>query len=78
VNSEPQSLDEEELMSKKTIGFVLIALGVVIGVVSLAADAVGIGNQQGIGWKQLLGTAIGVIVVFVGVWMTSRKPNLKK
>ncbi|OGN91022.1 MAG: hypothetical protein A2Y88_14025 [Chloroflexi bacterium RBG_13_48_10] len=65
-------------MSKKTIGFVLIALGVVIGVVSLAADAVGIGNQQGIGWKQLLGTAIGVIVVFVGVWMTSRKPNLKK
>jgi hypothetical protein len=65
-------------MSKKTIGFVLIALGVVMAVVSLGADAIGIGNRQGIGWQQLLGTAIGVIVVLVGVWLALRKPNPNK
>jgi uncharacterized membrane protein YgaE (UPF0421/DUF939 family) len=65
-------------MSIRTIGFVLIALGVVIAVVSLAADVIGIGNQIGIGWKQLLGTAIGIIVALVGVWLVSRKPIQKK
>jgi hypothetical protein len=60
-------------MSKRTIGFVLIALGIVIAVVSLVADSIGIGNQTGIGWKQFLGIAIGVIVALVGVWLGSRK-----
>jgi hypothetical protein len=66
-------------MSKKSIGLVLIALGVVIVVVSLAADAIGIGNQVelGIGWKQQLGTAFGVVVALVGVWLAMRKPNQK-
>jgi len=66
-------------MSKKSIGLVLIALGVVIVVVSMAADAIGIGNQVelGIGWKQQLGTAFGVVVALVGVWLAMRKPNQK-
>jgi hypothetical protein len=62
-------------MSKKTIGFVFIVLGGVIAVVSLAADAIGIGNKSGFGWQQLLGTAIGVIVVIVGAWLAVRKSN---
>ena len=65
-------------MSKRTIGFGLIALGVVIAVVSLAADVIGIGNQAGFGWKQQLGTATGVIVVLVGAWLALSKPNLQK
>jgi uncharacterized membrane protein len=65
-------------MSKRTIGFVLIALGVVIAVVSLAADVIGIGNVLGFGWKQQLGTAIGVIMAIVGVWLALSKPNQKK
>lgn len=65
-------------MSKRTIGFVLIALGVVIVVVSLAADVIGIGNVLGFGWKQQLGTAIGVIMAIVGVWLALSKPNQKK
>jgi len=66
-------------MSTRTIGFVLVALGVVIAVVSLAADAIGIGNQVelGIGWKQQLGTAFGVVMALVGVWLAMRKPNQK-
>ena len=64
-------------MSKKTIGFVLIALGAVITVVSLGADVIGIGNRQGFGWQQSLGTAIGVIVIVVGIWLGASKPNQK-
>lgn len=65
-------------MSKRMIGFVLIALGVVVAVVLLGADVIGIGNRLGIGWKQLLGTAIGVILVLVGVWLVLGKPNQSK
>lgn len=62
-------------MSTKTIGFLLIALGVVVAVVSLAADMIGIGNRQGIGWQQLLGIAVGVIVALVGIWLSLSKPK---
>jgi uncharacterized membrane protein len=65
-------------MSKKTIGIVLIALGVIIVVVSLAADPLGIGSGNGIGWRQQLGTVIGAIVALVGVWQVMTKPNQKK
>lgn len=65
-------------MSKRTMGILLIALGAVILVVSLAADVIGIGGQLGFGWKQQLGTAIGVIVALIGVWLGMSKPNQKK
>lgn len=65
-------------MSKKTIGYLLILVGVILAFVSLGADVLGIGNQSGFGWQQLLGTAIGVIVVLVGVWLALRKPNQTK
>jgi hypothetical protein len=39
----------------------LIALGAVGMVISLAADALGIGNRASIGWKQLPGAAAGVL-----------------
>ncbi len=65
-------------MAKRTLGFLLIIIGVVIAVISLSADFIGIGNQQGIGWQQLLGTAIGVIALLVGIWMTLRKPIQNK
>jgi hypothetical protein len=55
-------------MSKRAIGLTLIALGAVGMVVSLAVDALGIGNRAGIGWKQLLGTAAGMLVVLYGSW----------
>lgn len=65
-------------MSTKTTGYLLIVVGVILAFVSLAADLLGIGNRAGIGWQQLLGTAIGVIAVIVGVWFVIRKPNQTK
>jgi hypothetical protein len=31
----------------------------------------------GFGWKQIIGTAIGVIVAIVGVWLALSKPDQK-
>jgi hypothetical protein len=64
-------------MSKRTMGIVLVILGVVLLIVSLAADVIGIGNRMGIGWKQMLGAAVGLIVALVGAWVTWSKPSRK-
>jgi hypothetical protein len=63
-----QYVKKEEVMSKKTIGVILIFLGVMLAIVSLAADVIGIGNGLGIGWKQILGAVVGVLVAFGGAW----------
>jgi hypothetical protein len=65
-------------MSKKTIGVLLIVLGVVLLVISIAADTLGIGTGNGFGWKQLSGTVVGVVLALGGVWLAMRKPDQKK
>ena len=60
-------------MSKRTLGIVLIVLGLLLVVVSLAADVIGLGNGTGLGWKQLLGAAVGVVVMLGGAWWMGRK-----
>lgn len=67
-------------MSVKTIGMILIVIGVVVAVVSAAADLIGLSGATsvGFGWKQQLGTAVGVIIVLVGVWLALRKSLQKK
>jgi hypothetical protein len=63
-------------MNNRTIGFILIALGVILAVVSLAADVIGLGGG-GFGLKQILGTAVGATVAIVGIWLVLKKPNKK-
>jgi len=58
--------------NKKTIGIALLAVGVVLLIVSLAADSIGIG-LPGFGLKQIIGTVVGVIVAVVGFVLYSRK-----
>jgi len=65
-------------MSKRTIGLVVIVIGVVIAVVALLLDVIGIGNKAGIGWMQLLGAGIGVVVALIGVWLALSKPAQNK
>ena len=55
-------------MSKRTIGMGLVALGVVLLIVSLAADSLGLGTGTGIGWKQITGAIVGAIMAIYGVW----------
>ena len=57
----------------KGISTVLIILGIVLLVVSVAADVLGIGGAPGFGYKQIIGTAAGVVLVVVGFVMSRRK-----
>ncbi len=59
--------------NKKVIGIVLLVVGVLLLIVSLAADSLGIGGSPGIGYKQILGAVAGVIVAVVGYVLMSRK-----
>jgi hypothetical protein len=66
---------KEISMSKRMIGFGLVIIGSLMQIISLSADYLGIGqNPSVIGWKQLLGAAVGLVVILVGVWFVSRGP----
>lgn len=62
-------------MSRKTSGYILIALGIILLLVSLAADSLGLGAVPGFGWKQLVGALIGVLALLAGGWLSMRKPS---
>jgi len=64
-------------MSKKTIGYILIALGAIWTGISLAADVIGLGTWVGIDWAQLLGAAAGLVGVAIGIWLVISKPAKK-
>ena len=59
-------------MNKKTIGIILLIVGAILLIVSLAADSIGIG-LPGFGLKQIAGTVVGVIIAAVGFVLYSRK-----
>ena len=59
--------------NKKTIGIALLAVGVIVLIVSLAADMIGIGGADAFGYKQIIGAVAGVIIAVVGFVLYSRK-----
>ncbi len=61
------------MANKRTIGIILLVVGIIIFVVSLAADLIGIGGVPGIGYKQIAGAVVGVVVAAVGYYLMSRK-----
>jgi hypothetical protein len=58
--------------NKKTIGTVLLVVGVILLIVALAADAFGIGGASGFGYKQIIGAVAGVIAAVVGFVLYSK------
>ena len=59
-------------MNKKLIGYIIVIIGAGMQIISLAADFLGLGNDPlNIGWKQLLGAGVGLLVIFVGIWFLS-------
>jgi len=48
-------------MKKKTTGILLIVFGVLLLVMSLLADLIGIGNAAGFGYRQIIGTILGIV-----------------
>ena len=60
-------------MNKKNLGIALLVIGIVVLILSLAADMIGIGGAPGFGTKQILGAVAGVVVAAVGFFLYSRK-----
>ena len=52
---------------------ILLAVGVLLFFVSLTADAFGIGEGTGIGWKQIMGVVVGLIVAGIGAAQMRKK-----
>ncbi|MCJ7434025.1 MAG: hypothetical protein MUO77_11110 [Anaerolineales bacterium] len=61
------------MSNKKSIGIALLAVGAVLLIGSLAADAIGIGGVASFGYKQIIGAVVGVIVAIVGYLLYSKK-----
>jgi hypothetical protein len=59
--------------TKKKIGIVLLIIGIVVLIVSLAADAIGLGSNPGFGYQQTAGTVAGAIVAIFGAILMRRK-----
>ena len=49
-------------------GWPLLVVGTLVGAISLLADVVKLGGFEGFGWKQALGTAVGVVLVLLGAY----------
>ena len=60
-------------MSKRTIGLIVLVAGLLLVILSITADAVGIGAEPGFGWKQTLGVILGVLVAAAAAWWTWKK-----
>jgi hypothetical protein len=58
---------------KKLLGIVLLVVGIVVFVLSLAADPIGIGGSPRFGLYQIVGTVVGAIAAVAGVILTLRK-----
>ena len=55
-------------MSRRSIGFLVMGIGVVILVVAALADPLGVGGaDETFGWKQIVGVVVGAIVVVAGI-----------
>ncbi len=60
-------------MSKKSLGLLVAAIGLVMALVTALADMLGLGKVEGtFGYNQILGTVVGVAVLLVGLRIRSK------
>lgn len=60
-------------MSKRTIGIVLLVVGILIILGSLGSGYIGLSASQAIGTKKILGAVVGLIVDVVGIYFMVSK-----
>ncbi len=59
-------------MSKKSLGLLVAAIGLVMALVSALADTLGLGKVDNFGYNQILGTVVGVAILLVGLRIRSK------
>lgn len=64
------------MRNKKVIGIVLLAVGIVVTVVALAANQLGIGIASVFGYKQSLGAVLGAAITAAGFFLTTGNVKL--
>lgn len=57
-------------MDRTRLGWVLAALGAALVVLSALADPIGLGDGDGIGYKQVAGMIVGGVAVAAGLALT--------
>lgn len=60
-------------MSKRTIGIILLVVGILIILGSLGSGYIGLSASQAIGTKKILGAVVGLIVDVVGIYFMVSK-----
>ena len=60
------------MANTKTVGTVLLVVGVILLIVSLGADVIGLGGGARFGGQQILGAIAGIILIVVGVVYSRR------
>ena len=62
------------MTNRQAVAPILFLAGLVVLVLSLAADAIGIGRGPGFGWAQIVGSLLGVGIAAVGaaLWRATR------
>lgn len=68
-------------MSNKTIGVILIVVGIIIVVAVLVLGFTGftsLGVSLGFGWKKILLALIGFVVALIGVYIRNRGDKPRK
>ena len=60
-------------MNQRSIGIILIIVGLVLAALSLTADLIGLGEGSGLGYKQIAGLVVGVGGIIAGLVFIVRK-----
>ena len=60
----------------RTLGVILLAIGVMVLVLALSADVIGLGQTQAFGFKQIAGALAGVLVATIGSVLALQKQTL--
>jgi uncharacterized membrane protein len=53
-------------VDRTRLWWAVLVLGVVLVALSVFADQIGLGNDNGLGWKQVVGIVVGGVLVAVG------------
>jgi hypothetical protein len=57
-------------MYMRMLGLAVILIGAVVLIISLTADPTGLGAAAGVGFKQLTGAGVGIIIAIIGLWVS--------